>query len=223
MLPLYTQGATSMPIEITSFTLGHYQTNCHVVISDDDCWVVDCGYEPGELIKYLQTNGLTPSAILLTHCHSDHIAGLDQLRSAIGNVPVMCHESEADWNMNPMLNLSGLAGMPVTAEAPDGFLTPGNDITLGDTTWEVLHAPGHSPGSVCFVHRDSNEAIVGDTLFAGSIGRHDFPTSNVNDLRHSIKEVLMNLPDEMTFYPGHGPTSTIGHERKTNPFVVQGF
>lgn len=212
-----------MPIEITSFALGHYQTNCHVVTSDDDCWVVDCGYEPDELIEYLQTNGLTPSAILLTHCHSDHIAGLDQLRSAIGNVPVMCHESEAEWNMNPMLNLSGLAGMPVTAEAPNGFLTPGNDIALGDTTWEVLHTPGHSPGSICFVHRDSNEAIVGDTLFAGSIGRHDFPTSNVNDLRHSIKEVLMSLPDEMIFYPGHGPSSTIGYERVTNPFVVQGF
>lgn len=223
MLPLYTQGATSMTIEITPFALGHYQTNCHVVTADDDCWVVDCGYAPEELIEHLLANALTPSAILLTHCHSDHIAGLDQLRSAIGNVPVMCHESEAQWNMNPMLNLSGLAGMPITAEAPNGFLTPGNEITLGNTTWEVLHAPGHSPGSICFVHRDSNQAIVGDTLFAGSIGRHDFPTSNVDDLRHSIKEVLMKLPDEMTFYPGHGPTSTIGHERTTNPFVVQGF
>jgi hydroxyacylglutathione hydrolase len=212
-----------MTVQITPFVLGDYQTNCHVVTSGEDCWVVDCGYEPGELIAHIQAHSLKPSAILLTHCHADHIAGLDQLRSVIGNVPVMCHESESTWNMNPMLNLSGLAGMPVTAEPPNGFLTPGNEITLGSSTWEVLHSPGHSPGSICFIHRDTNHAIVGDTLFAGSIGRHDFPTSDVDDLRHSIREVLMKLPDEMTIYPGHGPSSTIGHERLTNPFVVNGF
>ena len=212
-----------MTLEITPFVLGDYQTNCHVVTSGDDCWVVDCGYSPDVLIEYLQTNSLTPSAILLTHCHADHIAGLDQLRNVIGNVPVMCHESEADWNMSPMLNLSGLGGMPITAEPPDGFLTPGKEITLGESSWKVLHAPGHSPGSICFVNHETNQAIVGDTLFAGSIGRHDFPTSNVEDLRYTISEVLMALPDETIIYPGHGPSSTIGHERKTNPFVVQGF
>jgi glyoxylase-like metal-dependent hydrolase (beta-lactamase superfamily II) len=122
-----------------------------------------------------------------------------------------------------MLNLSGLAGMPITASPPNGYITPGQQLTLGDSVWEVLHAPGHSPGSICFVHTDSNQAIVGDTLFAGSIGRHDFATSSVEDLRHSISEVLMKLPDDMTFFPGHGPTSTIGQERLTNPFVVHGF
>ena len=114
-----------MTIQIMPFVLGDYQTNCHVVTSGDDCWVVDCGYSPDELIEYLQANSLVPSAILLTHCHADHIAGLDQLRTDIGNVPVMCHESEAEWNMSPMLNLSGLGGMPITAEPPNGFLTPG--------------------------------------------------------------------------------------------------
>ncbi|MBT4530242.1 MAG: MBL fold metallo-hydrolase [Phycisphaerae bacterium] len=212
-----------MTTHITPFVLGNYQTNCHVVTSGTDCWVVDCGYEPDELIAYLNQTNLIPSAILLTHCHADHIAGLDQMRDAIGEVPVLCHESEAEWNMNPTLNLSGFAGMPITAKAPNGFLTPGKQITLGDSVWEVLHAPGHSPGSICFVNYETNQAIVGDTLFAGSIGRHDFPTSNVEDLRHSISEVLMSLPDETAIFPGHGPSSTIGHERATNPFILHGF
>jgi hydroxyacylglutathione hydrolase len=214
---------TIMPVKISTFILGDYQTNCHVVTCDDDCWVVDCGYEPETLITHLLEKQLTPSAILLTHCHSDHIAGLDQLRGAVGNVPMFCHASEADWNQNPMLNLSGMAGMPVTASPVQGYLDAGQTLTLGSSKWGILHSPGHSPGSICFIHEESDQAIVGDTLFAGSIGRHDFPTSNVDDLRHSISEVLMSLPDSMTFFPGHGPTSTIGVERTTNPFVVQGF
>jgi len=212
-----------MTLQITPFILGDYQTNCHVVTQGDACWVVDCGYAPEQLINFLTTSSLCPEAILLTHCHADHIAGLDQLRSVIGDVPVLCHESEGDWNMNPTSNLSGLAGMPVTAALPNDFLTPGVPITLGNSTWQVLHVPGHSPGSLCFVHEESQQAIVGDTLFAGSIGRFDFPTSNVEDLRNTIQHVLMELPDEMTVYPGHGPSTTIGRERATNPFVINGF
>jgi glyoxylase-like metal-dependent hydrolase (beta-lactamase superfamily II) len=213
----------SMPVKITPFVLGDFQTNCHVVTSEDDCWVVDCGYSPEPLIQFLAEEELQPSSILLTHCHADHIAGLDQLKEAIGHVPVYCHPIEKEWNMNPTLNLSGFAGVPVTAQTPDGVIKEGDELVLGDSTWRVLHTPGHSPGSICFVHDKSNQAIVGDTLFAGSIGRHDFPTSKVEDLRHSIKNVLMGLPDETMIYPGHGPSSTIGEERATNPFVVHGF
>ena len=122
-----------------------------------------------------------------------------------------------------MLNLSGLAGRPVTASPPTETLTDGQTLTLSDSTWRVVHTPGHSPGSVCFIHDESNQAIVGDTLFAGSIGRHDFPTSNVDDLRNSIQKTIMSLPDDMMVYPGHGPSTTIGRERQSNPFVVHGF
>jgi glyoxylase-like metal-dependent hydrolase (beta-lactamase superfamily II) len=125
--------------------------------------------------------------------------------------------------MNPTLNLSEFGVMPITVSSPDGEINPGDELCLGDSIWRVIHTPGHSPGSICFVNDKTNIAIVGDTLFAGSIGRHDFPTSNVEDLRHSITQVLMELPDEMQIYPGHGPSSTIGHERKTNPFILQGF
>ncbi len=212
-----------MTIEIKPFALGDYQTNCFIVTEDDECWVIDCGYEPAALIDYLKTNELKPNAILLTHCHSDHIAGIDQLLSLTGTIPIYAHTLEQEWNMNPMLNLSGLAGRPVTATPPTETLSDGQTLTLRESTWRVVHTPGHSPGSVCFIHDESNQAIVGDTLFAGSIGRHDFPTSNVDDLRNSIQKTIMSLPDDMMVYPGHGPSTTIGHERQTNPFVVHGF
>ena len=212
-----------MTIQIKPFALGDYQTNCFIVTSGDDCWVIDCGYEPDVLIEYLKSNVLKPKALLLTHCHSDHIAGIDQLLSLTGNIPIHAHAQEQEWNMNPMLNLSGLAGRPVTASPPTETLTDGQTLTLSDSTWRVVHTPGHSPGSVCFIHDESNQAIVGDTLFAGSIGRHDFPTSNVDDLRNSIQKTIMSLPDDMMVYPGHGPSTTIGRERQSNPFVVHGF
>ena len=212
-----------MTIEIKPFALGDYQTNCFIVTEDDECWVIDCGYEPDILIEYLKTNELKPNALLLTHCHSDHIAGIDQLLSLTGTIPVYAHALEQEWNMDPMLNLSGLAGRPTTATAPTKVLEDGQTLTLGNSTWRVVHTPGHSPGSVCFIHDESNQAIVGDTLFAGSIGRHDFPTSNVDDLRNSIQKTIMSLPEDMMVYPGHGPSTTIGHERQTNPFVVHGF
>ncbi len=212
-----------MTVHIKPFALGDYQTNCFVVTHGSDCWVIDCGYEPEMLIEYLKTNDLKPSALLLTHCHSDHIAGIDQLLTLTGTIPIYAHSKEHEWNMNPMLNLSGLAGRPVTATPPSEELIEGQTLTLGDSTWRVIHTPGHSPGSVCFIHDESNQAIVGDTLFAGSIGRHDFPTSNVEDLRHSIQKTIMSLPDDMMVYPGHGPSTTIGRERQTNPFVIHGF
>ena len=206
-----------MTIQIKPFALGDYQTNCFIVTSGDDCWVIDCGYEPDVLIEYLKSNVLKPKALLLTHCHSDHIAGIDQLLSLTGNIPIHAHAQEQEWNMNPMLNLSGLAGRPVTASPPTETLTDGQTLTLSDSTWRVVHTPGHSPGSVCFIHDESNQAI------AGSIGRHDFPTSNVDDLRNSIQKTIMSLPDDMMVYPGHGPSTTIGRERQSNPFVVHGF
>ena len=212
-----------MPIKITPFILGEYQTNCHIVTQGEDCWVVDCGYSPETLIEHLAQENLHPSAILLTHCHADHIAGLDQLRNAIGNVPVHCHPIEKEWNMNPTLNLSSFGGMPIMVAPPDAELTEIDKLSLGSSTWRILHTPGHSPGSICFVHDESKQAIVGDTLFAGSIGRFDFPTSNAEDLRHSIHHVLMALPDDMKIFPGHGPSSTIGEERASNPFVLHGF
>lgn len=215
--------------EITTFVLGEFQTNCFVVTVPDAsehaerCWIVDCGYEPQAMLDHIEQRGLTPVALLLTHSHSDHIAGVDAALSRFGRLPLYIHEAERGFCSDPMLNLSAMLGRPVTATEPDHTLSDGDTLELNGTTWRVVHAPGHSPGGALFIHDESKQAIVGDTLFAGSIGRVDFPTSDPEKMRHTIQNVLMQLPDDMVIHPGHGPESTIGRERATNPFVVHGF
>jgi glyoxylase-like metal-dependent hydrolase (beta-lactamase superfamily II) len=112
--------------------------------------------------------------------------------------------------------------MHVTAREPDHWLRDGDELTIRGATFRVIHTPGHSPGGVLFVHDDSKQAIVGDTLFAGSIGRIDFPTSDPEKMRHSLFDIIMNLPDDMTIYPGHMGVTTIGEERRSNPFILGG-
>jgi glyoxylase-like metal-dependent hydrolase (beta-lactamase superfamily II) len=210
---------------ITSFVLGDFQTNCFVVTVPDSprCWIVDCGYEPDPMLDYVRDTGLEPIAMLLTHCHSDHIAGIDAALGRFGPLPIHVHRAELGWCSDPLLNMSAMLGVRVQVTEPDEVLEDGQTLELEGTTWRVVHAPGHSPGSVLFVHDESSQAIVGDTLFAGSIGRFDFPTSVAADLRRTILDVLMTLPDDMTIYPGHGPATTIGAERSSNPFVLHGF
>jgi len=211
---------------ITVFTLGDWQTNCHVVTSGNpgskNCWIVDCGFDPDEMLDFIATDNLKPQAILLTHAHLDHIGGVDRILARFGKMPTHIHEGEAGYCSDPMLNLSAMIGMDTTCAEPDGLLKHGDTLTLDGTTWRVLHTPGHSPGGACFVHDESRQAVVGDTLFAGSIGRFDFPTSNRDLLKKSLN-LLMTLPDDMTIYPGHGPTTTIGAERRSNPYINGGF
>ncbi|MCL4211404.1 MAG: MBL fold metallo-hydrolase [Phycisphaeraceae bacterium] len=210
---------------IHTFVLGDYQTNCFVVEAPPsrDCWIVDCGQEPEELIDFIRSRGLKPVALLLTHAHLDHIAGIDIARRALGPMPMFIHRAEAGFCSDPMANLSILTGRPVSVTEPENLLSGGETLQLAGTRWRVLHTPGHSPGGVCYIHDDSRQALVGDTLFAGSIGRFDFPTSDPDALRTSILETIMSLPDDMTVHPGHGPATTIGRERKTNPYVRGGW
>ncbi|HPO93358.1 MAG TPA: MBL fold metallo-hydrolase [Phycisphaerales bacterium] len=210
---------------IHGFCLGPFGTNCYVVEAEPEaggerpCWIVDASFEPGELIEHVRRQGLTLRAVVLTHAHVDHIAGLLEVRRAFPGVPIWIHRAERGWLTDPMANLSGLFGMPVTGPAPDRLLDDGDELTLGSTTWRVLHTPGHSPGGITLYHEPSRQALVGDTLFLGSIGRYDFPSSDGATLERSIRERLYSLPEDTQVYPGHGPPTTIGRERKNNPYV----
>jgi glyoxylase-like metal-dependent hydrolase (beta-lactamase superfamily II) len=212
--------------EIELATLGPFETNTYLVYPKGAargaaCWIVDPSFGPEPVIERVKELGLTPAAIVLTHAHADHIAGVDEVLNAFPAppLPVLVHQAERDWLKDPVKNLSLLGGMPVTAKGPTSLLAEGHDLDIGGVVWKVIHTPGHSPGGVSLYHAPSKTAIVGDTLFAGSVGRFDFPGSDGPTLERSIREKLYALPDDVTIYPGHGPSSTIGQEKRTNPFV----
>ena len=202
--------------------LGPFETNCYLVYvpgTGNPCWIVDASFEPGAMVDRVRALGLKPAALLLTHAHVDHIAGVDEILDAFPGTPVLIHPAEKGWLGNPMLNLSAGAGVRITARGPDRLLEEGQELELSGTRWKVLHTPGHSPGGVTFYNPVQNAALVGDALFAGSIGRTDFPGSDHEQLAGSIRRNLYTLPESTTIYPGHGPTSTIGREKRSNPFV----
>lgn len=207
---------------IEGFALGPFATNCYLVGDREagECWIVDAGYDPGELIERVRELGLTPQGVVLTHAHIDHIWGLDELRRAFpGRVPVTIHEAERSWLGDPVLNLSAGMGEVFATGGPDEVVRGGETLSMGGVEWKVLHTPGHSPGGITLYSAEAGTALVGDTLFAGSIGRFDFPTSDQSALERSIRERLYALPDETVVLPGHGPSTTIGREKRSNPFV----
>jgi glyoxylase-like metal-dependent hydrolase (beta-lactamase superfamily II) len=204
---------------VEGFALGPFATNCYLVHlgPGGEGWIVDASFDPSPLIDRARQLELRISRILLTHAHGDHIAGLDDVRAAFPGVPVCGHEAERAFFGDPNLNLS--AGFdPAVRTAPPDHLLKGGEDALGTSRWKVIHLPGHSPGGVAFHCAEARLAIVGDTLFAGSIGRVDFPTSDPGAMRRSL-EKLCALPDETRILPGHGPTSTIGREKASNPFI----
>ena len=209
---------------VECFTLGPFATNCYVVTpcpkpAGGPCWIVDASFEPGPLIEFVRGAGLTPDALILTHTHVDHIAGVREVLAAFPGTPLLVHPLEREWLWEPMLNLSAMSGQSITTPEPNRMIDEGETLALGDMRWRVLHTPGHSPGGITLYHEPSGTAIVGDSLFAGSIGRTDFPGGDLATLERSIREKLYTLPSDVRVYPGHGPATTIGRERKSNPYV----
>jgi glyoxylase-like metal-dependent hydrolase (beta-lactamase superfamily II) len=184
--------------------------------------VVDPGGDVDDILAAIAERGLKVEKILLTHGHIDHVGGTAELARHLG-VPVEGPQREEAFWLDQLPEQCRMFGFPDTpALQPDRWLEDGDTVAVGGMTLDVVHTPGHTPGHVCFIHKPSKLALVGDVLFAGSIGRTDFPRGNHGALIRAIREKLFPLGDDFAFIPGHGPTSTFGAERNSNPFVADG-
>lgn len=208
--------------EVVCIVNGRFAQNCYLVadVESGDCVVVDPGEESARILSEVARRGWRIGAIWLTHAHVDHILGVGAVKAAAG-VPVHLHPADRPLydGLPQQAQLMGLAAEP--APPPDHVLAPGARLRVGRHEFEVRHTPGHSPGSVSFVAPGA--ALTGDALFAGSVGRTDLPGGDGAALLRSIRRELLPLPDETVVYSGHGPASTIGMERATNPFLTGAY
>ncbi|HEY8248129.1 MAG TPA: MBL fold metallo-hydrolase [Hyphomicrobium sp.] len=199
-----------------------FQQNCTLIWDPETMKgaVIDPGGDLDRIQAAIAEVGMRPEKILLTHGHIDHAGGAAELRERLGGIPVE-GPHEAERPLLDALEQQGQAyGMEARAVTPDRWLADGDTVSVAGHTFEVLHCPGHSPGSVVLVNRPQRFALMGDVLFQGSIGRTDLPMGSLEALMNSIRTKVLTLGDEFAFICGHGPTSTIGQERRTNPFIV---
>jgi glyoxylase-like metal-dependent hydrolase (beta-lactamase superfamily II) len=194
-----------------------FDENCYVVSDDTgEGVVIDPGGMASTILAYIREAKLSIKAVLNTHGHCDHIGADDAIRDAT-EAPLYIHKEDAPMLGDVKLNLSAFMGFRALARPAEHLLSEGDVISFGQSKLEVLHTPGHSKGGVCFV--GDGVVFTGDTLFAGSIGRSDFPGGSEVELIGNIKKRLLVLPDDMKVYSGHGPSSEIGWERKCNPYL----
>ena len=206
---------------IKHLSLGQMETNTYVLGSADAdaCLVIDVGAHPLPLLDLLRRQHLRLEAVLLTHGHYDHIAGLKELFKAHPQAKLILSQSAEKVVRNPLRNLSVLFFKPFSIRKADRLVSEPQRIELAGLSLAVMDMPGHSPGSIGLYDAQDKSVYCGDTLFAGSIGRTDFPGSSQELLLESIRTKLLVLPDETKVCPGHGPCTTIGLERRTNPFL----
>jgi glyoxylase-like metal-dependent hydrolase (beta-lactamase superfamily II) len=208
-------------VEFRSIPVTPFQQNCCVAWCTETrkAAVVDPGGDVEKILAFIEQLGVNVERILITHGHLDHAGGTARLASELG-VPVEGpHPDDRFWidGMEEQSRMFGVAGAQTFT--PDRWLTDGDTVGIGNASLQVIHTPGHTPGHVVFFEPGSRLAFVGDVLFAGSIGRTDFPRGDHATLISSIRDKLFPLGDDVTFTPGHGPVSTFGEERRGNPFV----
>ena len=211
---------------IKTFPFNLLQENTYVVSDETrDCVIIDCGAyyddERKAITDYISSQGLKPCRLLATHGHWDHNLGIDTIYQTYGLQVEAAKEDEFIITDIPR-NFQSIIGAPLRREYPPvgRFFAPNEVIRFGNHSLQVLKTPGHSPGSVVFYCAEEHTAFTGDTLFRMSVGRTDFEGGSYEDLMNSLANVLAKLPDETTILPGHGPQSTIGYEKKYNPYIA---
>lgn len=216
-------------IKIGRMVMSVCQTNCYFLYreGEKEAIVVDPADRGADIYSALVKNGFRAAGILLTHGHFDHIWGLDALRDAanaaaecdgLEPVKVYAHEAERELLRSAEKNVSAQAGRPYTTYA-DCYVKDGDEISLAGMQCKVIATPGHTAGGCCYYFEEAGILVSGDTLFAESVGRTDFPTGSMSTLVRSIREKLFVLPDDTRVFPGHGERTTIGHEKEYNPFL----
>lgn len=200
--------------------LGRLQTNCYIIgdTKTKEAVIIDPGYPGSKLLAIIENKEWDIKGIWLTHGHFDHIGAIPFLKESLG-VDVWIYTLENEYLKNPEMNLSsGFLSHPFSFEA-DHLIEEGDTLQIGSFSFQVIHVPGHTIGSVCYYEPKEKILFSGDALFQGAIGRTDLPKGNLSDLMFHIKNKVLTLPDEIIVYPGHGPKTTIGAEKRNNPYV----
>jgi glyoxylase-like metal-dependent hydrolase (beta-lactamase superfamily II) len=209
-------------VKIVAIPNGMFAQNCFLAVDDTagECAIVDPGEEAGLILHKVRETGARPVAVWLTHAHLDHVLGAGRVAAETG-VPIWLHPADRPLydGVPEQAAWFGLPGPP-RLPPPDRAFVPGEPVRVGGLEFDVRHTPGHSPGSVCLVATAHGVVFAGDVLFAGSIGRTDLPGGDFETLMDSIERELLSLPDATIVYSGHGPETTIGHERRANPFLA---
>ena len=208
-------------MKIKTFVTGFLQINTYLVYDEDtlEGFIIDIGKYLKDITDFVKKEGIYIKYIIVTHGHDDHTGGVNDQRKDFPDAKVVAHKGDIDWYNDPRLNGSiEISGKPNTIKI-DEYVSDGDTLTVGNMKLDIIHTPGHTPGGICIY--TSNALFSGDTLFSHSIGRTDFTGGSFEDITRSIREKLYKLPDDTEVYPGHMGTTTIGIEKKNNPFVPE--
>ena len=198
--------------------VGVMRVNCYIFGTKEETAIVDPGGNANEICSYVEEQGLKVKYIILTHCHFDHILGAQAVKSQTGAKIVACINEAENLN-NSSINMTGRFTRTPLSMPADLYVSEKDTLTLGEYEFQVIETPGHTSGGMCLYCETEKMLFSGDTLFCESVGRSDFPTGDHQTLMSSIKQKLFVLPDDTTVYPGHERETTIGHEKKHNPFI----